>query len=124
MHHHYRRLVLRLYRRFRHPRVLKANRFKRWFARHFLDKRVWKPTRHTLAGGLAVGVFVMMLVIPGQMPLAVLLAAVLRVNIPIAILACCIVNPVTMAPVAWWEIKFGNAIVRFVGLGDPPPLHW
>jgi uncharacterized protein (DUF2062 family) len=124
MHHHYRRLVLRLYRRFRHPRVLKANRFKRWFARHFLDKTVWKPTRHTLAGGLAVGLFVMMLVIPGQMPLALLLAALLRVNIPIAIVACWITNPVTMAPVAWWEIKFGNAIVRLTGLGDPPPLHW
>ena len=74
MQHHYRRIVLRLYRRFRHPRILKNNRFMRWFARHFLDKTVWKPTRHTFAGGLAVGLFVMMLVIPGQMPLAVLLA--------------------------------------------------
>lgn len=124
MQHHYRRLVLRLYRRFRHPRMLKSNRFMRWFARHFLDKTVWKPTRHTFAGGLAVGLFVMMLVIPGQMPLAVLIAAILRVNIPIAIVACWITNPVTMAPVAWWEIEFGNWFIRLVGLGNPPPLDW
>jgi uncharacterized protein (DUF2062 family) len=121
---HYRRFVLRLYRRFRHPRILKSNRFMKWFARHFLDKTVWKPTRHTFAGGLAVGLFVMMLVIPGQMPLALLIAALLRVNIPIAVIACWITNPVTMAPVAWWEIEFGNWIVRLLGLGDPPPLDW
>ena len=71
MQRHYRRIVFRLYRRFRHPRILKRNRFMHWFARHFLDKTVWKPTRHTFAGGLAVGLFVMMLVIPGQMPLAI-----------------------------------------------------
>lgn len=124
MHRHYRRIVFRLYRRFRHPRILKRNRFMRWFARHFLDKTVWKPTRHTFAGGLAVGLFVMMLVIPGQMPLAILIAALLRVNIPIAIIACWITNPVTMAPVAWWEIEFGNWLLRLTGLGEPPPLEW
>lgn len=124
MQRHYRRIVFRLYRRFRHPRMLKNNRFMRWFARHFLDKTVWKPTRHTFAGGLAVGLWVMMLVIPGQMPLAALIAALLRVNIPIAIIACWITNPVTMAPVAWWEIEFGNWFIRLLGLGTPPPLDW
>ena len=124
MHRHYRRIVFRLYRRFRHPRMLKNNRFMRWFSRHFLDKTVWKPTRHTFAGGLAVGLFVMMLVIPGQMPLAMFIAALLRVNIPIAIIACWITNPVTMAPVAWWEIEFGNWFIRLTGLGNPPPLDW
>jgi uncharacterized protein len=124
MQRHYRRIVFRLYRRFRHPRILKNNRYMRWFARHFLDKTVWKPTRHTFAGGLAVGLFVMMLVIPGQMPLAALIAALLRVNIPIAIIACWITNPVTMAPVAWWEIEFGNWFIRLTGLGHPPPLDW
>jgi uncharacterized protein (DUF2062 family) len=124
MQRHYRRIVFRLYRRFRHPRMLKNNRFMRWFARHFLDKSVWKPTRHTFAGGLAVGLCVMMLVIPGQMPIAMLIAAMLRVNIPIAIIACWITNPVTMAPVAWWEVEFGNVVIRFLGIGNPPPLDW
>jgi uncharacterized protein (DUF2062 family) len=124
MQRHYRRIVIRVYRRLRHPRLLKNNRFMRWFARHFLDKTVWKPTRHTFAGGLAVGLFVMMLVIPGQMPLAILIAALLRVNIPIAIVACWITNPVTMAPVAWSEIEFGNWVLQATGMGSPPPLDW
>ena len=124
MHRHYRRIVLRLYKRFRHPRRLKQNRLMAWFALHFLDKKVWKPTRHTFAGGLAIGLFVNMLIIPGQMPLAAILAALFRVNIPIAIVACWISNPVTMPPIAWWEIEFGNWLCHTLGLGSPPPLDW
>lgn len=124
MHRHYRRIVLRLYKRFRHPRRLKQSRLMRWFARHFLDKTVWKPTRHSFAGGLAIGLFVNMLIIPGQMPLAALLAALFRVNIPIAIIACWVSNPVTMAPIAWWEIEFGNWLSHALHLGNPPPLDW
>lgn len=96
----------------------------RWFARHFLDKSVWKPSRHTFAGGLAVGLFIMMLLIPGQMAFAVVIAAILRLNIPIAAAACWITNPFTFVPVVWWEIKLGNAIIRSTGLGSPPALEW
>lgn len=124
MHLHYRRFVLRLYKRFRHPRKLKQSRLRKWFALHFLDKTVWKPTRHSFAGGLAIGLFVNMLIIPGQMPLAALLAALFRVNIPIAIVACWISNPVTMPPIAWWEIEFGNWLSHTLHLGTPPPLDW
>jgi hypothetical protein len=124
MQRRYRKFVLKLYRRFRHPRVLKNNRFRRWATRHFLDKTVWKPTRHTFAGGIAVGVFAMMLVIPGQMGVAFVLAALLRVNIPIAMLMTWVTNPVTMPPVAWWEIEFGNWFITVLGLGNPPPLDW
>lgn len=124
MYRRYRKIVLNIYRKLRHPRRLKNNRLLRWFSRHFLDKTVWKPTRHTFAGGLAVGIFVMSLIIPGQMPVAIVIAAVLRVNIPIAIMACWITNPVTMAPAAWWEIEVGNWIMHSLGIGNPPSLDW
>ncbi len=124
MRKRYRRFVLGLYRKLRHPRVLKQSRFRRWFARHFLDKTVWKPTRHTFAGGVAAGMFAMMLVIPGQMPIAAVLAAIFRVNIPVAAIVTWITNPVTMAPVAWWEVEFGNWFIRTVGMGTPPELDW
>ncbi|MEY4485225.1 MAG: hypothetical protein RL693_2677 [Verrucomicrobiota bacterium] len=66
----------------------------------------------------------MSLLIPGQMPVAIVIAAVLRVNIPIAIMACWITNPLTMAPAAWWEIELGSWIMRTIGLGTPPTLDW
>jgi uncharacterized protein (DUF2062 family) len=78
----FRRTVFRTYRLLKHPRLLKASASRRWFARHFLDKRVWKPTQHTFAGGVAVGLLVSMQLLPMQMPVAAILAAVFRVNIP------------------------------------------
>jgi len=124
MQRRYRKFVLGMYRSLRHPRELRQSRVKRWLSQHFVDKAVWKPTRHTFAGGIAVGAFVMMLIIPGQMPVAIALAALLRVNIPVAIVVSWIVNPVTMPPTAWLEIEFGNWLTHFFGFGTPPPLEW
>ena len=70
----YKKMVMSLYRRLRHPRQLKKSAVMRWFARHFLDKSVWKPSRQSFAGGLAIGMFVTMLLTPGQMGIAILLA--------------------------------------------------
>lgn len=124
MQHRYRKFVLQLYRRLRHPRMLKQNRAMRWFATHFLTKSVWKPSRHTLAGGTAVGLFINALLIPGQMPLAALLSGILRVNIPVAIALCWISNPVTFAPIAWWEINLGNWLMNTFNFGEVVPLSW
>lgn len=112
---YFRKSVFKTYRYFKHPRRLKRNAALRWFSRHFLDKHVWRPTQHTLAGGLAVGLFVMMQLVPGQMFFATVLAAVLRVNIPIAIVACWITNPVTMVPAAVLQIALGNWILGLLG---------
>ena len=120
----YKKMVMGLYRRLRHPRQLKKSAAMRWFARHFLDKSVWKPSRQSFAGGLAIGMFVTMLLTPGQMGIAILLAGFFRMNIPIAVAACWLSNPFTFVPVVWSEIKLGNGITRLLGLGDPPPLEW
>ncbi|TLD71436.1 DUF2062 domain-containing protein [Phragmitibacter flavus] len=124
MQRRYRKFVLQLYRRLRHPRMLKQSRVMRWFARHFLVKSVWKPTRHTFAGGTAVGLFVGALLIPGQMPLAALICGIFRVNIPIAIVICWMSNPVTFAPIAWWEINLGNWLMEVFHFGEVVPLRW
>lgn len=124
MHRRYRKFVLQLYRRLRHPRILKQSRVMRWFAKHFLAKDVWRPTRHSLAGGTGVGLLVSALLIPGQMPLAAFLCGVLRVNIPIAMVMCWLSNPVTFAPIAWWEISLGNWMMEVMDLGEVVPLRW
>jgi len=124
MQRQYRKFVLQLYRRLRHPRKLKQSRVLRWFATHFLDKSVWRPSRHGLAGGAAVGVFISSLLLPGQMPAAAFLCGMLRLNIPIAIVMCWISNPLTFAPVAWWEINLGNWIMDALNMGHPIPLSW
>ncbi len=113
---HFRRMVLKTYRYFKHPRRLKQNRLLHWFSRHFLDKHVWRPTQHSLAGGLAVGMFVSSILFPGQMPVAVALAGIFRVNVPIAIVACWISNPVTFAPIIIAEVKVGEWFLHLLGM--------
>lgn len=115
-----RKSVFKTYRYFKHPRRLKKNSLLRWFSFHFLDKRVWRPTQHTFAGGLAVGMLVMMQLVPGQMFFAVVIAAVLRVNIPIAIVACWITNPVTMVPAAVAQITLANWVMSAFGHATVP----
>lgn len=114
---YFRKSVFKTYRWLKHPRRLKKNPALRWFSRHFLDKRVWKPSRHTLAGGVAVGCFATVQMIPVQMPLSVVLAGMLRVNIPVALLLCWISNPATYVPFAMIEKSLGQWLLGLIG--DP-----
>lgn len=104
----FRRSVFKTIRFLKHPRKLRERPAMRWFARHFLDKRVWKPTQHTLSGGTAVGVFITLQLLPIQMPAATILSAIFRVNIPIAIALCWLSNPFTIPFIAWLEYAIGK----------------
>ena len=112
-----RRAVFRSYRFFKHPRRLKNSAVMRWFARHFLDKRVWRPCQSTFAGGAAIGFFVSAQLIPGQMLIGTILAALFRVNIPTVIILSWISNPLTFAPIGLAEKAFGDWLLTF--FGDP-----
>ncbi len=118
---YFRKTVFKTYRFLKHPRRLKNSRALRWFSLHFLNKRVWRPTQHTFAGGMAVGCFVTLQLIPGQMPLAILLAGAFRVNIPIALAVCWLSNPVTYVPIGMVEKQIGEWFLSLVG---DPMAHW
>jgi hypothetical protein len=107
----FRRSVFKTIRFLKHPRKLRQSPARRWFARHFLDKRVWKPTQHTLSGGMAVGMFITLQLLPIQTPTAIILAAIFRVNIPIAIALCWVSNPVTVPFMAWLEYAIGKWVL-------------
>jgi uncharacterized protein (DUF2062 family) len=65
------------------------------------DRQLWTFSRSSAAGGLATGLFIALTPTLGiQVILAVLAAYFLRVNIPIAVLACFVTNPVT-APIIY-----------------------
>lgn len=104
----FRRSVFKTIRFLKHPRKLRQSPTMRWFARHFLDKRVWKPTQHTLSGGMAVGMFITLQLLPIQMPTATILSAIFRVNIPIAIALCWLSNPFTIPFLVWLEYAIGK----------------
>jgi uncharacterized protein (DUF2062 family) len=73
----------------------------RVLGRRVFDRQLWTLSRSSAAGGLAAGLFIALSPTLGiQVILAVVVAYFLRVNIPIAVMACFVTNPVT-APIIY-----------------------
>ena len=76
-----------------------------WLATTLHEPALWCATRHSVAGGVATGLFVSWMPIPLQMLLAAVLASVLRVHVPVSVVMVWFTNPLTIAPLlyaAWW----------------------
>lgn len=84
-----------------------ANRYIKPFARILQDPHIFHLTRRSAAGGIAAGVFIAFLPIPGHMLLATIVAFWLRVNLPLALALVWITNPLTIGPVLYLEYRFG-----------------
>ncbi|MFQ5780031.1 MAG: DUF2062 domain-containing protein [Nitrospiria bacterium] len=94
-------LYRRLLRRLPRQRHLEDTLLHRVVGQRLFDPALWKPSRTGLAGGFALGTFIALTPTIGiQMALATICAYFLRVNIPSAVAACWITNPLT-APVVY-----------------------
>ena len=88
----------------------------RRFGQRLTEPRLWHLNRRSIAGGLALGLFVAFIPVPGQMFIAAALAVLFRVNLTIAVMGVWVTNPLTMAPVFFFAYKLG-AWVLDVPLG-------
>jgi len=101
--------------------AIEQNRWLYPFRNTLLHPRLWHMNRHSVAGGVAAGLFFGLMPAPFQMLGAALAAIVLRINLPIAILATLYTNPVTFWPLyllAWW---IGQFLVGGDANPAPPP---
>lgn len=90
----------------RHPRIRKIA----WLdtlVKKLYTRDLWKPCVHTVAKGLSIGLFCSMLPIPFQMLIAASFCFMGRGNIPIAITACWISNPITQIPLMFFQENVG-----------------
>jgi uncharacterized protein len=69
------------------------------FGRLIHDSNLWHLHRRSVRGAFAAGLFAALMPMPGQTVLAVALAILIRVNIPVSVALCWITNPFTMAPI-------------------------
>jgi len=60
------------------------------------DPELWHLTRRSVSAAIGVGLFLSMVPLPGQMPLAAVLALRYRFNLPVVIAAVFVTNPLTM----------------------------
>ncbi len=105
------------------------NRWLKPFGRWLHHHNLWHLHRRSAAGGVAVGLFCGFIPFPLQMIAAVLLSALLRVNLPVAVLASMYSNPITIVPLyalayhlGAWVSGAHDSITR--SQFDFPELHW
>ena len=88
--------------------------------RHFLhDHRYWGIRRRTVVPAFSWGVFVAFLPIPGHMIIAALGGLVLHCNLPVAVLATFVVNPLTIGPIYYFTYRVGALLLSI----EPGPLE-
>ena len=81
------------------------------FGQRLAEPKLWHLNRRSIAFGLALGLFVGFMPILGQMFVAAALAIVARVNLPIAVMAVWITNPITMGPIYFIAYQMGAAML-------------
>ncbi|MFT4548069.1 MAG: hypothetical protein ACI9UA_004603 [Pseudoalteromonas tetraodonis] len=109
MRRRYQRFARNTYRFLRNRKRRRENRFFAWLGRRVLNRDFWKPDRHAMAIGLAIGMAVSMLPpIPVQMLIAAVIAVLMRANIPMAAAACWVSNPVSWGPILILQRTIGD----------------
>lgn len=101
-------------------RHLKGGWLHRVLGERLFDPELWKFTQRSVAGGLAVGLFIAFTPTMGvQIVLSALAAYFLRVNIPIAAACAFVTNPVTAPIIYPLQLKLG---VWLIGVPSPEEL--
>lgn len=86
----------------------------RWLARfgaRLHHPNLWHLNRHSVAGGVAVGLFAGLIPGPLQMVGALLLAVPLHVNLPVAVLTTLYTNPLTIVPLYLLAYEYGALLL-------------
>lgn len=92
---------------------------RRWVRNTFAQPMAWHLNRRSVAGGVAVGLFVSWIPIPLQMLLAAVIAAVLRVHVPVSVVMVWFTNPLTFAPLLYAAWRSGSMILGKPLLAEP-----
>src|SRR5579863_2973619 len=102
--------------------TLHAKLHGKWYLRPFdfmmHDPALWHIGRRGTCRALALGAFVCCLPVPGHIFIAVLGALYWRVNMPVAMAAVWINNPLTIGPIYFIAYKLGEHILRVLHLGE------
>jgi uncharacterized protein (DUF2062 family) len=106
--------------------AVRQNRYIARFGTLLHHPNLWHLNRHSVAGGVAVGLFSGLVPGPFQMLTAAILAVPLRVNLPVALATTLYTNPLTIGPlyvIAYW---IGTLFVPGdrAPFSHPPGFDW
>lgn len=84
-----------------------GNRWLRPFSNSLLHPRLWHLNRHSVAGGVATGLFCGLIPGPFQMLTAAIACVIFRVNLPLALITTLYSNPLTIVPLYFLAYVMG-----------------
>ncbi|MDE2434859.1 MAG: DUF2062 domain-containing protein [Sphingomonadales bacterium] len=101
---------------------LEANRFIRPFAHRVLRSDLWRFNRRSVPRGIALGLFVGVLVPFAHSAVAALTAVFVRANVPVAIAATWSSNPATWVILFPLAYKIGKAVLHLDQMTGVAPI--
>jgi len=118
-------MARKLIRRF----IPSAAAIKNLSALGFLGKLLHDPhlfhlNRHSVSVAFFVGIFTAFIPLPGQMPIAALLALLFRCNLPLSVILVWISNPLTMAPMFFITYQLGRWMLEVPPVSVSLEFSW
>lgn len=106
--------------------TVRQNRYLSPFSRFLHHPNLWHLNRHSVSGGVAIGLFSGLVPGPFQMITAALLAIVLRMNLPVGLVTTFYTNPFTIGPLYLIAYAYGKALVgdENAGFSKAPEIEW
>ena len=99
---------------------LQSNRFLRPFASYLGDPRLWRMNRRSVPRGVALGLFVGIIMPFLHTVIAALLAVPMRANVAISAAVTLLINPLTIPPMYYAAYRLGLwELHKHRQLGDP-----
>jgi uncharacterized protein (DUF2062 family) len=96
---------------------LLANRWMRPFAHRLANPAIWHFNRHSVARGVALGLFVSFLLPIGQIIVAALFAGLARGNVLVAAAATFVANPITFPAIYYGAYRLGHYLLGMATTG-------
>ncbi len=91
--------------------IFREHRHIRLFGTLLHKHTIWRLTRRSVAGAVAIGLFCGFLPIFGQMLVAAALAIYFRVNLPISVAFTWVSNPFTFPPLFYIAYRIGSTLL-------------
>jgi hypothetical protein len=87
--------------------TIRRNRWVGWLGPWLAHPQLWHLNRHSVALGVAVGLFFGLLIPLGQIPFAALAAVFVRANLVVTVSSTLVTNPLTYPPIYLIAYRIG-----------------
>ncbi|MDD3530377.1 MAG: DUF2062 domain-containing protein [Gallionellaceae bacterium] len=105
--------------------AIRDHRHLRLFQPLLRHPNLWHLNRHSVAGGVAAGLFAGLIPGPLQMLSGAILAIVFRVNLPVAVVTTLYTNPFTWGPLIVAAYALGSLFTgETMAHAIPPEFDW